>query len=238
MGGLGRGVRGSARVLVAVLALLAVGGGVAGAMTARQFAATVGTPQKATGVVAGSVAPSSPPSTPLTYTVPANPGSGSVTVSPDGAFTYTPTASARHAAAAPNAPTTDSFTITVTDGYGGTTDVPVTVPIASANKPPVVTAKRVAAVAPATGVVTGSVTAIDPDGDPLTFAPTARSTPKGAVAVNSATGAFTYTPTAAARVNSASATTSTSPARSGTFVVKVTDGYGGVVRVPVRVPIR
>ena len=43
-------------------------------------------------------------------------------VNANGTFTYTPTAAARHAASAVNAPstvTTDSFTVTVSDGRRG-----------------------------------------------------------------------------------------------------------------------
>jgi VCBS repeat-containing protein len=47
-------------------------------------------------------------------------------------FTYTPTAAARQAAAAPGATSadqSDTFTVTVSDGYGGTVNVEIEVPI-------------------------------------------------------------------------------------------------------------
>ena len=47
-------------------------------------------------------------------------------------FTYTPTAAARQVAAAPGATSadqSDSFTVTVSDGYGGTVNVEIEVPI-------------------------------------------------------------------------------------------------------------
>jgi VCBS repeat-containing protein len=129
----------------------------------------------------------------------------------------------------------DTFTVTVTDGYGDTTAVPVTVAIAPQNSPPVAAPAKVTAVKPSTGVVSGGVSAVDPDGDSLTYsAPT--SIPKGAVSVNSSTGAFTYTPTATARRNAA-ASPAGSAAKTASFTVTVSDGYGGTTTVPVKVKV-
>lgn len=65
---------------------------------------------------------------------------GSVTVNPDGSFTYVPTADIRHAAAAvtaSDAAKTDSFTVFVADGHGGGTSIAVIVPIApESDEPP------------------------------------------------------------------------------------------------------
>ena len=221
---------------------LAAAGTVALAMAPLQGAARVGTPNPATGVVSGSVESSPTPLRPLTYAAPATTGTGgTVVVSATGAFTYTPSATARHAAAKTGSgtPTTDSFTVTVSDGYGGTAAVPVTVPIAPANAKPVVLPRlrKVTGVSGSTGVVTGRVAARDPDGDPLSYQ-AARPPAKGVVRVSPSTGGFTYTPTAAARRAAAAAPGAGSPARSDSFTVTITDGYGGAVRVPVRVPVR
>lgn len=57
-------------------------------------------------------------------------------ITADGAFTYTPTALARHVASLVNAPqadATDSFTVTVSDGNGGTADVPIDVVVSPAS---------------------------------------------------------------------------------------------------------
>jgi hypothetical protein len=75
---------------------------------------------------------------PLKYRVSVWPTKGSVTwtfVTVNGVvdttrmfFTYTPTAAARQAAAAPAAPQgdkSDAFTVTVSDGYGGSVSVPI-----------------------------------------------------------------------------------------------------------------
>lgn len=65
---------------------------------------------------------------------------------------------------------------------------------------------------------------------------------KGSLSLTAATGAFTYTPTATARIT-ADAGSSALTAREydgfadiDTFTVKVNDGYGGSVSVPVSVP--
>ena len=54
-----------------------------------------------------------------------------------GDWTYTPTATARHNAAG-TGPTTDTFTVTVDDGHGGTDQVNVIVNITPANNAPAV----------------------------------------------------------------------------------------------------
>ena len=51
---------------------------------------------------------------------------GTVTVYPDGTFSYDPTDAARLKAGFTQEAETDGFTVTITDGHGGTTAVPVT----------------------------------------------------------------------------------------------------------------
>ena len=65
-----------------------------------------------------------------------------MTVAVDGTFSYTPNSTARHNAspAATNSDKTDSFTVTIVDGHGGTATVPVTVTIGTANTAPSATA--------------------------------------------------------------------------------------------------
>ena len=110
-------------------------------------------------------------------------------------FTYTPTAAARIAASAPNASTavrTDTFTVTVDDGHGGTALVSVKLTIAAIDgdfNPGTPNAT--------TGAITAKITARDPDGNPLSYSGSF-NTGKGAVTVQSS-GTYTYTPTAAAR---------------------------------------
>lgn len=74
---------------------------------------------------------------------------------------------------------------------------------------------------PGTGVVTGRVAAVDPDGDPLTFA-APPDTGLGSVAM-APDGTFVYTPR--------------TPDVADTFTVTVTDPAGGVLDVPVTIGI-
>lgn len=222
---------------------VAVGGGVASAAVPRDGTSKtimVGTPNTATGTVTGLVCPSS--TSPLTYaSTPDAPASGSVTVNADGSFTYTPTATARHAAAATSAPRSarrDSFTVTATDPQGVVTPIRVSVPISPSNSHPRIKAAKIRSVSAKTGQVTGILTGTDADGDPLRFTLPKKTAPSGAsLTIDPTSGAFTYTPTAEAR-QAAAASSSTGAVNSETFGVKVADGHGGVVVVPVRVPIR
>ncbi|WP_264002410.1 Ig-like domain-containing protein [Mycolicibacterium diernhoferi] len=81
----------------------------------------VGKPDAATGVVTGVVSGKDADKDPLTFSASVGPVKGSVVVdAATGAFTYTPTAEARHAAAKSGAPASaksDSFTVSVDDGW-------------------------------------------------------------------------------------------------------------------------
>ena len=97
----------------------------------------------ATGVVKGRITGADADGDPLSYNVSQMTVKGSVVVGADGSLSYTPTAAARHAAASPSAAPADkadSFTVTVTDGHGGSVSVPVTVAIAPDNAPPTASA--------------------------------------------------------------------------------------------------
>ncbi len=207
-------------------------------------APTVGVPDAATGTVTGTVAGTDADGDTLTYTAPATTGKGSVAVDAStGAFTYTPTVAARQNAAkagATAADQTDTFTVTVSDGKGGAVAVAVAVaisPLAStpSNSAPVAGVPTVGAPDPSTGVVTGKVTATDLDGDSLAYN-TPLTSAKGIVSINTATGAFTYTPTSAARQNAAKAG-ATDADKVDQFTVTVSDGQGGTVAVQVAVPV-
>jgi len=192
-------------------------------------------PNVTNGSVTGKVGVTDPDGDTLKYTVTSTTTKGTLSLKTDGTFTYTPTATARHAASAVNAPSsalTDSFTVSVSDGRGGVVASTVTVNILPANKVPTYTL-TVGTPNTTTGVVTGKVTAYDGDYDVRTFS---SSTPaKGTVVVTS-TGAFTYTPTAAAR-HAAAKLDATTADKTDTFTVTINDGHGGVVPVSVTVAI-
>ncbi len=204
--------------------------------TAPEAIASGGDPDPLTGTLTGRVSGTDADGDPLTYTGTATTAKGAVTVNPDGTFSYTPTADARHDAASAGATAvdkTDSVTVTVADGYGGSTNVTVVVAVSPLNAAPV-GGVDVGAPDAGTGRVTGRVSATDADGDPLTYTGTA-TTAKGSVTV-AADGTFSYTPTATARHNAA-AVGATVADKTDTFTVTVSDGSGGDTAVAVTVSI-
>jgi VCBS repeat-containing protein len=145
----------------------------------------------------------------LSYSVKAGFGAAHGSVSFDqvnGTFTYNPAA---------NYNGSDSFTILVSDGNGGTAEQVVTVSVAPVNDAPT---------APATGSVTTaedsasaatSINASDVENDTLTYSVKAGfGAAHGSVSFNQAAGTFTYNP--AANYNG-----------SDSFTIVVSDGNGG-----------
>ncbi len=191
---------------------------------------TVGIPNATTGVITGSVSATDANQDTLTYSGSATTAKGSVTVNATtGAFTYTPTATARHAAAkigASTAVTTDAFAVTVSDGYGATLSVPVSVTVSPQNTAPIAGTPVVGTLNSSTGIIAGIIKATDAESDTLTFtAPTAPT--KGTVTVNAGTGEFTYTPDTTVRTTT----------QTDNFSVTVVDGYGGSTAIPVTVSL-
>ncbi|MBU3751699.1 MAG: hypothetical protein FGM52_14875, partial [Mycobacterium sp.] len=195
--------------------------------------AAIAKPDPVSGVAKGTVSAADTDRDALSFTA-SQPANGAVSVGPDGSFAYTPTAAARTAARTATTPRTDTFTITVADGYGGSRAVGVTATIAPANAAPL-SGTPSATTNPATGVVTGTVNAVDPDKDPLTYTAASTATATGTAAVTAA-GAFTYTPTATAR-HTAARLTATPAEKTDTFAVTVTDKYGATSTVRVGVTI-
>ncbi|RIX82857.1 tandem-95 repeat protein [Acidovorax cavernicola] len=177
------------------------------APTAPNYTKTTNEDTPVTGQVTGSDVDGDT----LTYTKGSDPSHGTVTVNPDGTYTYVPAA---------NFNGTDSFTVTVSDGKGGTTTSTVTVMIDPVNDAPTVPnyTKTTNEDTPVSGQVTGS----DVDGDTLTY--TKGSDPShGTVTVNP-DGTYTYTP--GANFNG-----------TDSFTVTVSDGKGGTTTSTVTVTI-
>lgn len=168
-----------------------------------------------------------------------DPAKGTLTVDANGNFTYTPTAAARHAAAADNATSAQkvhTFDIYGTDANNRTIKVAtVDVTISATNASP--SATYTLNPADANGVVTGTISVTDGDlADDHTFGPSSILTGKGTVSVNTDTGAFTFTPTAIAR-HAASAVGAGTADTQVSFSINVNDGYGGTTSVTVTAPI-
>ncbi|MEJ1938677.1 cadherin-like domain-containing protein, partial [Nostoc sp. NIES-2111] len=139
----------------------------------------------------------------LSFAVDGAPANGTVTMNPDGSFSYTP---------APNFNGTDSFTYTVSDGNGGTTTGTVSVNVAAVNDAP--TTSGGTANGNEDTVVTGQLAATDVDGDALSFGLAPNGAPaNGTVTVNP-DGSYIYTP--AANFNG-----------TDSFTYTVSDGQGG-----------
>jgi len=147
----------------------------------------------------------------LTITLTSPPANGTLVLNPDGTYTYTPKA---------NFNGQDGFTVTVSDGKGGTATLTVAVSVTPVNDNPVATAPAV--ITPEDTPVSGAITATDVDGDVLNFAISAPAG-NGTVIVNP-DGTFTYTPNA--NFNG-----------SDSFKVNVSDGKGGVTEVTILVTV-
>ncbi|MBB2992500.1 YVTN family beta-propeller protein/VCBS repeat-containing protein [Mycolicibacterium iranicum] len=192
------------------------------------------------GLVTGKITADEADGDTLTFSAPESTRKGTITVNPDGTFTYTPTAEARAEASerfAPSWDRIDRFRVTVDDGHGGTTSVLVSAtiaPLGHVNQGPKDGAVTVGTPAPGSGKVAGTVSVTDPERDVITYAGPG-GTPRGTVFVG-ATGAFVYTPTDAARA-AAGAPGATENDKRDVFTIIVDDGYGGTLPITVTVPI-
>jgi VCBS repeat-containing protein len=192
------------------------------------------------GTVAGHIEAADPNHDSVQFSGPATSTLGAVvTVNSDGSFTYVPTSQIRHAAAADGASdvaTTDSFTVTVSDGYGGSTTQTIHVPVSPANGDPVGGSITDVAVDDVIGVVTGSVIGVsDPDADTLSYSCDPTSAGGGFVEVYGA-GSFTYNPTAEQR-HLAAALGAPFAVTHDSFTISVSDGHGGSTVITVVVPV-
>ena len=141
-------VRVTVQVRTTVVPWVTVTVAVGSANAAPTIDTSVGLPDPGTGDVTGGVTATDPDGDTIAYSLATAPTKGTATVSGDGAFAYTPTAEARHTAAADAATSEDqqdSFAITVDDGHGASSTVSVSVAISPANAAPTPYAARRAA---------------------------------------------------------------------------------------------
>ncbi|WP_367066640.1 tandem-95 repeat protein [Oryzisolibacter sp. LB2S] len=147
------------------------------APTVPDYSAT--TPEDTT--ISGTVVGSDVDGDSLTYTAGTPPSHGTVVVNPDGTYTYTPNADWNG---------TDSFTVIVDDGQGGTTTSTVTIEVTPVNDAP--TVPNYSATTPEDTPISGTVVGSDVDGDTLTY--TAGTPPSHGTVVVNPDGTYTYTP--------------------------------------------
>ena len=159
----------------------------------------------------------------LTFTKGSDPTNGTVTVNPDGTWTYTPK---------PDYNGSDSFTVVVSDGKGGTDTSTVTIGVTPVNDPPKPEDPNNPNFDPASGnysvttpedtPVNGQVKATDKDGDPLTYV--AGEQPLHGTVTVRPDGTWTYTP--GKDYNG-----------SDSFTVVIDDGHGGTATSTVNIGV-
>jgi len=163
--------------------------------------------------ISGNLLENDPGGPTLTVTGNTDPANGTLDLSEDGAFIYTP---------APDFNGIDSFTYTVRDGQGGTATATVTLTVTPVNDAPV--AVDDAASGDEDTVLSGNVLANDSDVDldPLTV--TGNSNPANGTLILAASGGWTYTP---------------APDFNGTdsFTYTVSDGQGGTATATVALSV-
>ncbi|GLX70291.1 tandem-95 repeat protein [Paenibacillus glycanilyticus] len=117
----------------------------------------------------------------LTYTVATPPAHGTLTLDPDGHYTYTPE---------PNFNGTDSFTFKANDGSADSTPAVVTITVTPVNDAP--SSENSTISTPEDQPVNGKAKASDIDGDTLTY--TLVHEPEHGTVLLNPDGTFTYTP--------------------------------------------
>jgi YVTN family beta-propeller protein/VCBS repeat-containing protein len=150
------------------------------------------------GAVSGTVSSTDPLDLPVTYVLKGNPVNGAVAVTSSGQFVYTATNLAQLKASV-GGPTTDSFTVTASNGTFTSDAGTITVPIQAL--PDVPSAPTSATqVNGQNGAVSGTVSSTDPAGSPLTFSKV--TGPQYGMVTVTPSGGYTYTATQAAQIAS------------------------------------
>jgi YVTN family beta-propeller protein/VCBS repeat-containing protein len=179
------------------------------------------------GAVSGSLNFTDPDGDPMTYSVPTQPSSGTVTLS-GSTYTFTPTAAARAAAAASKGEDLETITVVASDGQASdsvTFTVPIMQSAKTTNQAPWVPGSTIPrTVDPVSGTVTGYVNVQDADGDTLIYTLASPPTQGGTVTFDQRSGYFTYTPSQAARAQAAQ----TTGLDYDTFSLNITDGTATV----------
>ncbi|BBY85979.1 Calx-beta domain-containing protein [Mycolicibacterium tokaiense] len=210
--------------------------------------------QSELGVVTGNLNVTASNGATLTYKVSDQPSKGTVEISGDGTYTFTPDADLAALGGSDIATVTidagSRFRLTgiagaiqgvlhslaMSFGLAQRDTITVTVPltVAAIGPDPVITGYT-ASEPGAGGVVTGTVSASDPNGDTLTFSGPGTSSGGGIVTVNE-DGSFSYKPTSEQR-HGASALDASAGAKVDGFVVTVSDGNGNTATTTVKVAI-
>jgi gliding motility-associated-like protein len=147
----------------------------------------------------------------IAYTKATDPAHGAVVVNINGSYTYTPDTDY-------NGP--DNFTITLSDGNGGTATVPVAITVTPVNEAPIGTGDN--KTTPENTPVSGAVTGTDGDGDAMAY--TKATDPAHGTVVVNGNGSYTYTPNA-------------NYSGPDNFTISLSDGNGGTATVPVTITV-
>ncbi|HEY1165786.1 MAG TPA: Ig-like domain-containing protein, partial [Chitinophaga sp.] len=131
--------------------------------------------------VSGNVTGTDGDGDPLTFAKATDPAHGIIIVSSNGGYTYTPNNKYNGS---------DNFTISISDGNGGSTTVVVDIIVTPVNEAPVGTGDS--KTTPENTPVSGTVTGVDGDGDQLVFAKA--TNPAHGTATVGSDGTYIYTP--------------------------------------------
>jgi VCBS repeat-containing protein len=138
--------------------------------------------------VSGQVVASDADGNPLSYTAGTAPAHGSVTVNPDGTWTYTPGS---------NFNGSDSFTVTISDGQGGISIATVNVGVTAVNDAPVANNDSLSTTEDTAVTYTAAqLLGNDTDIDSATLSIASVASGSGGSAVLNADGSVTFTPNA------------------------------------------
>ncbi|WP_159739168.1 Ig-like domain-containing protein, partial [Vibrio atypicus] len=170
--------------------------------------------------ISGTLVATDPNDDELTFTAGDQPGNGTLELSEDGNWTYTPNDDYNGS---------DSFTVVVSDGQGGTDTITVNIGVTPVNDDPEIVngngaplGDDISVETPEDTPVSGKLDATDVDGDDLTFVK-GNDPQNGSVTVD-ADGNWTYTP-------------NDDYNGSDSFTVVVSDGQGGTDTITVNIGV-